>query len=151
MAHLEQKSTCQENKLRDENAYLHKVNANLEKEVQKLKDNLSSENGASLTQLSSSELRIRSEKNIDKYISDILKNPETNISWLPDVVERRLYKNIAVMLLNVLETTVENSEIKLLGHHIKFVMDPVTSTEPSTPPPARLSRTTPTLDLHSKK
>jgi uncharacterized coiled-coil protein SlyX len=114
MAHLEQKFTYQENKLRDENAYLHKVNANLEKEVQKLKD-----------------------------ISDILKNPETNISWLPDVVERRLYKNIAMMLLNVLETTVENSDIKLLGHHIKFVMDPVTPIELPTPSTA--------LDPHSKK
>jgi hypothetical protein len=144
---IEKKSTYGENKLKEENAYLQKVNANLEREVQKLMDNISPENGMSLTHLSNSELRIRSEKNIDKYISDILKNPETNISWLPDAVEKNLYKNIAVMLLNILETTVENSEIKLLGHRIKFVMDPVTPTKLPKPPVTPTKLPKPPADL----
>lgn len=129
LAHFEKKSSFQESKLQEENAYLQKVNADLEKEVQKLKDNLSPETGLSLTQLSPNELRSKSEKNIDKYINEILSNPETNISWLPDIVERRLYKNIAVVLLNVVETTVENSEMTFLGHRIKLVMDPITRDE----------------------
>ena len=46
------------------------------------------------------------------------------IYWLPDVVERRLYKNIATIIINLLESTIENSDITFLGHKIRFVMDP---------------------------
>lgn len=113
------------NELEKEIKYLKSVNVSLEKENKNLKENISQEAGMSLTNLSSTEIKLMSEKNIDHYIENILKNPDTNINWLPDAVEKRIYKNIMKIILNSLETTVENSEIKLFGHRIRFVMDPI--------------------------
>ena len=125
LAAVSKKNEHAMNKLKDENIYLASVNASLEKEIANLKSNISVEGGLSLTNLSTTELRLISEKNIDTYIKAILDNPDTNIRWMPDVVEKQIYKNIMKLVLNALETTVENSDIQFLGHRIKFVMDPV--------------------------
>jgi len=116
-------------KLSDENKYLNEVNLSLEKEIANLKSNISTDGGLSLTGLSTTELRLASEKNIDEYIQKILDNPDTNVNWMPDIVEKKIYKNIALIALNALETTIENSDIKFLGHRIKFVMDPDVKTD----------------------
>mgnify|MGYP003980285791 FL=1 len=121
----ESKNTHTINKLTDENEYLKTINNTLEKEISVLKSNISSDGGLSLTNLSTSELRIISEKNVDVIIDKILSNPDTNIKWMPDVVEKKIYKNIAMIALNAFETTIENSGIHFLGQRIKFVMDPI--------------------------
>ena len=114
----------QQNKLKDESEYLKKVNLSLMKEINQLKENMNKDTGLSLTSLSSKEVKIQSEKKIEEFVQNILDNPDTNISWLPDVVERRLYKNITTIVVNLLESTIENSDITFLGHKIRFVMDP---------------------------
>lgn len=114
----------QQNKIKDENEYLKKVNLSLIKEINQLKENMNKDTGLSLTTLSNKEIKIQSEKKIEEFVQNILDNPDTNISWLPDVVERRLYKNIATIIINLLESTIENSDITFLGHKIRFVMDP---------------------------
>lgn len=85
---------------------------------------MNKDTGLSLTTLSNKEIKIQSEKKIEEFVQNILDNPDTNISWLPDVVERRLYNNIATIIINLLESTIENSDITFLGHKIRFVMDP---------------------------
>ena len=114
----------QQNKIKDENEYLKKVNLSLIKEINQLKENMNKDTGLSFTSLSNKDIKIQSEKKIDEFVQNILDNPDTNISWLPDVVERRLYKNIATIMINLVESTVENSDITFLGHKIRFVMDP---------------------------
>ena len=114
----------QQNKLKDESEYLKKVNLSLMKEINQLKENMNKDTGLSLTSLSSKKVKIQSEKKIEEFVQNILDNPDTNISWLPDVVERRLYKNIATIVVNLLESTIENSDITFLGYKIRFVMDP---------------------------
>lgn len=114
----------QQNKMKDENEYLKKVNISLIKEINQLKENMNKDTGLSLTTLSNKEIKIQSEKKIEEFVQNMLDNPDTNISWLPDVVERRLYKNIATIIINLLESTIENSDITFLGHKIRFVMDP---------------------------
>jgi len=114
----------QQNKLKDENEYIKKVNISLMKEINQLKENMNKDTGLSLTTLSNKEIKIQSDKKIDEFVQNILDNPDTNIAWLPDVVERRLYKNICTIIINLLESTIENSDITFLGHTIRFVMDP---------------------------
>lgn len=114
----------QQNKIKDENEYLKKVNLSLIKELNQLKENMNKDTGLSLTTLTNKEIKIQSEKKIEEFVQNILDNPDTNISWLPDVVERRLYKNISTIIINLLESTIENSDITFLGHTIRFVMDP---------------------------
>lgn len=114
------------NKMHDENVYLKEVNTSLEKEIAVLKSNISQvDGGLSLTNLDTTALRIQSEKNIDEYIQKILDNPSTNIKWMPDVVEKQIYKNIMRLVLNAMESTVETSKIQFLGHQLAFVMDPI--------------------------
>jgi len=111
------------NKLNDENEYLKKVNISLMKDIHQLKENTTHKSGLSVSSLSGKEIKIQSEKKIDGFVDNILNNPDTNIYWLPDIVERRLYKKIAIIIVNLLESTVENSDITFLGHKIRFVMD----------------------------
>ena len=113
------------NKIKEENDFLKKTNTRLEEQINSLQTNIIAENGLSLLAKSKKEIKIISEQKIDEYINNILKNPDTNISWLPDVVEKKIYKNIAMISLNILETTLENSNIQLFGHKISFVMDPI--------------------------
>lgn len=120
----------EETKLRDELEYLRKENTYCEHALQTFKENRSSEHGLTLTNLSDKELREKSETNISKYIESILADPKTNISWLPDSVERKIYKNVAMLLLNAMETTVENTEVHMLGHSLRFVVDPIQNTIP---------------------
>lgn len=112
------------NKIIPDNEYLKKVNLSLIKEINQLKENMNKDTGLSLTTLSNKEIKILSEKKIEEFVQNILDSPDINISWLPDVVERKLYKNIATIIINVLESTIENSDITFLGHNIRFVMDP---------------------------
>ena len=55
----------------------------------------------------------------------ILKDPSTNIYWLPDVVERKLYENIATVALNAIESTLDTSQVNFLGHKLRFIVDPM--------------------------
>jgi len=93
------------------------------KDIHQLKENTTHKSGLSVSSLSGKEIKIQSEKKIDGFVDNILNNPDTNIYWLPDIVERRLYKKIAIIIVNLLESTVENSDITFLGHKIRFVMD----------------------------
>lgn len=64
------------------------------------------------------------ESLIDDIITDYLKKEENNNPYLPDFVERRIYKNVLSMLLNILASSVNTIEIKLLGHTIELRMRP---------------------------
>ena len=116
--------TC--NKLKDENEFLKTVNLSLEKQIKLLKANISQVDvGLSLTNLDTTQLKVASEKNIDKYITNILENKDMNITWLPDAVERKIYKNIMNLVISAVESTMESSSVRFLGHDMKFVIYPV--------------------------
>lgn len=63
---------------------------------------------------------------IDKLIDQIMK--ERNIEYLPDFVERQVYRNILTIIFNLLEGTIDNSSIQLVGHEIKLTINPIKET-----------------------
>ena len=115
-------------KLREENAYLNKEIARLQSQLVRVETNhiANQANGGMslLTSLSPQQLRQLSMKRIDEFVNEILANPDTNIGWLPDAVESRLYRNFATVGLKAIEAIIENSNIHVMGHKISFVMDP---------------------------
>lgn len=55
----------------------------------------------------------------------MLENPEINIYGFPDAIEKQIYRNMFNMLLNMLDHTLDTSEIVLFGHKIVFDVKPL--------------------------
>jgi len=68
---------------------------------------------------------ISSDK-IDKFVDDfLLKNKDINIDYLPDYVEKQIYKNMFIYLMNMTTELIENSKIVFLGHEISITIKPI--------------------------
>ena len=61
---------------------------------------------------------------IDELVDKILDDKNINCSFLPDVVEKQIYKNVLTIGLELLKQTLENSKINFIGHEIKFTITP---------------------------
>jgi len=57
---------------------------------------------------------------LGRYIDALLADKATNIGFLPDFVERKIYANVFSILLRLIDDTLEKSEISFLGHRIVF-------------------------------
>ena len=60
---------------------------------------------------------------LESYIEELLQNPEININYFPDGLERQLYRNVFGVLLGALDKVVENTSLNVLGHTIKLELD----------------------------
>ena len=46
-----------------------------------------------------------SSDSISKFVDELLNNKEVNMSYLPDGVEKQIYKNLLVYMLNIMKKT----------------------------------------------
>lgn len=60
---------------------------------------------------------------IRKYIKEMLEDENANIGWMPDFVEKKIYENVFTLLLGLLETNIEKTNLEILGHKIKLSLD----------------------------
>jgi len=65
-----------------------------------------------------------SQEQIDQFVEGLLNDENVNIKYLPDYVERQLYRNMFTILLEVIKHTTNTAEIKFLGHTMTFVITP---------------------------
>jgi len=65
-----------------------------------------------------------SKKQMDQFIENLLNDQNINITYLPDFVERQLYRNMFTIFLGLIEKMAETTEIKILGHHITTHFSP---------------------------
>jgi hypothetical protein len=70
------------------------------------------------------KLRELSRAKVDEFVEKLLQDDSVNISYLPDWVERKLYKNILNLILGLLDNTFNTTSIKLLGHLLTFNIVP---------------------------
>jgi signal transduction histidine kinase len=61
-----------------------------------------------------------SKDKIKHYVDNLLENSDTNISYLPDFVEKKIYTNILGVALKVLDDMLQTTTMKFLGHEIAF-------------------------------
>jgi len=75
---------------------------------------------------SSTTTEVKSSKiiAIEDYIDDFLQDEEIN-SCLPDKMERKMYKNVLVKTITLLEKVLETTEIQILNHRIRLVLEPM--------------------------
>jgi len=115
--------------------YTEKVN-DLSKQIDTLKninksleDKLNGDNSNNL--ISNKKDKIDTPQNketsiqIDEIVDRMINNKIMNIKYLPDFVERQLYKNMLSILIGFLNETIQNGSIQLLGQQITLQMTPL--------------------------
>jgi hypothetical protein len=65
---------------------------------------------------------------IEEYIDGFLHNEEIN-TCLPDKMERKMYKKVLIKTIALLEKVLETTEIKILNHRIRLVLEPLEEEE----------------------
>lgn len=104
-----------ENYIKDDN-----INSILEKskEYKKLKDNSVDIKFSDITKL-----------NIDQFVDKMLKDKDMNISYFPDFVERRVYKNSLYLVFNLLDSIFESCHINILGNDLSIDLKKLKNTK----------------------
>lgn len=69
------------------------------------------------------------EKAINDIVERYLNNHLVNCKFIPDFIERKMYRNVLKMIMGILEDTIEKTEIRVLGHKINFTITPIVENE----------------------
>ena len=81
-----------------------------------------------------------STKAIEEYVEKMIADKDVNINYLPDFVEKQLYRNILKIVLNLLDHILNNSHVTFFNHEINFDLVPLpeyntnSQTNPTTDP-----------------
>lgn len=67
------------------------------------------------------------EEAVNVIVERYIHNEKINNRFIPDVVERRIYRNTLKLIIGIMKDTVENASIDVLGHKITFTMTPIQS------------------------
>ncbi|QKF94693.1 hypothetical protein QKU48_gp1235 [Fadolivirus algeromassiliense] len=107
---------------------LKKKNNELENQVKDLQDkNEQLLNSAEINRLDSmGEL---SKKRIDEFVEELLKNENVNIDYLPDFVERQIYRNTINITFKLLNKLFNTTSVKFMGHKLKLEIEPLLESE----------------------
>jgi hypothetical protein len=67
---------------------------------------------------------------VEQFVQSWLDNPNTNLSFVPDAIERPMLRNLLVFFLHGIGQTVQTTRIELVNHEIVSVLRPVTALAP---------------------
>lgn len=62
---------------------------------------------------------------LDRIITEHLEEKDNNNAFIPDFVEKGIYKNVLKLLLNIMATGLRSVEIQVLGHVIDIKLRPI--------------------------
>jgi chromosome segregation ATPase len=127
------------NEYEDKMINLNKNIDNLQKEIEalrsinrELEDNLHNKNtiiqklGANIE--SNDDVKelvsMLSKEQINIYVEEMLANEETNIKYLPDVVERQIYRNMFKLTLKMLNKIMNSVSFEMINHKMSINMIP---------------------------
>jgi len=65
-----------------------------------------------------------SKERVDAFVEELLNDENVNIKYLPDFVERQIYRNVFSLLINVLENMLNTTNVQFMGHTITFDLKP---------------------------
>lgn len=65
-----------------------------------------------------------SQIQLNAFVEKMLTDENVNIAYLPDFVERQLYRNVFTILLGVIQNLFSTTSINLLNHKIAFTISP---------------------------
>lgn len=105
--------------LERENEVLKRDNANLRKELSRRQSVSRSEPTEQKSEISAAR--------IEMAVDQLLANPETNLSYVPDFIEKPMERNALLYLFNALATTVDSTHIQFegMGHELVMRLRPI--------------------------
>ncbi len=62
---------------------------------------------------------------IENLVKRYLQDEHINSKLIPDFIEKKLYRNVLKIITGILKDTVENAEVTVLDHRIKFIIEPI--------------------------
>ena len=72
-----------------------------------------------------------STQSIDKFVDDLIADPNVNIYLIPDRVEKTMYTNTLKMFFSILQKTFNNISVDIIGHEFKMSVVPIPEKEKS--------------------
>lgn len=103
---------------------LKNINNNLEEKLQKECDDTIINTNVDITQ-HKKYLTELSKKRINKVVEKILEDENINIKYLPDFVEKQIYKNVFNIFINLLDNLFDMTTVKFMGHKLTFDLQPL--------------------------
>ena len=61
---------------------------------------------------------------IERFVDELLKDPNINIYLLPDSIEKPIYVNTLKIVLSLLQKSLNHTNLDIIGHEIKMQMQP---------------------------
>ncbi len=107
---------------KEENIQNEKVN--ICKKIEEIKETKESNNKLNEIEEKDSNSHISVEK-LDEFVDEILRDQNININYFPDAVERKLYRNVLILVFSLLNKSIDTASIQFIGHEIKFTMSPL--------------------------
>lgn len=71
----------------------------------------------------SHESQVSKEEVLNFVEEKILANDNINMSYVPDSIEREMYKKTAMVLLSTIEEVLKTSKIEFMGHAITMKLE----------------------------
>lgn len=99
---------------------LKKINDDLQKEIND-KPLILSTNPDTARSLDLKEI---SKVKINQLVDEILSDNDLNIKYLPDWVEKRIYRNVLRMVIGLADHMVDTTSVNFLGHKLIFDLVP---------------------------
>lgn len=66
---------------------------------------------------------------IAKFVDDLLKDDNINLTLVPDSIEKRVYMRLFVMVLSGIKEGLEEVHLDIMGHRITLHIEPIPETE----------------------
>lgn len=63
------------------------------------------------------------DENIDRFIEEMMESDGINQAWIPDYIERKLYRNILKTVHAHLEQLARSARIEVAGMRVTFVVE----------------------------
>lgn len=65
---------------------------------------------------------------ISRFVDELLADPNINIYYLPDTIEKPLYTNILKIVLSLVQKSLNHTNLDIIGHEFKMSMRPTAET-----------------------
>lgn len=62
---------------------------------------------------------------VDAFVDKLLADPDTNLSFVPDMIERPAQRTMLLFLLKAIGHAVDTTTIEFMGHEIVMKMKPI--------------------------
>ena len=69
-------------------------------------------------------IKMLSKEQIDKYVEELLADEDINIKYLPDFVERQIYRNSFKLFIKLMNKILGTMSFELIGHKLHMNMIP---------------------------